>query len=424
MVRPKKKELPQQLRPRSLARAYGWYVAGSFAAQVVTAAGVITVDEIRKRRNPPPSGYPSVEPTSVEIADARITTFTSGNDVYDAMIEAIEGAQHTVYFESYIWKSDDVGRRFKDALIAASKRGVDVYVIYDALANMVVPPSFYHLPDPIHVLRFPVFRSAMITKPGIRSLGRDHRKILVVDSRVGFVGGYNIGRLYADEWRDTHICVTGPAVWELDNAFADFWNEYRGKHLPALPDQGALAWDARIEAARNAPSRLLFPVRGIYLKAIDRASRRIYITQAYFIPDEEILDSLLAAARRGVDVRIIVPEYSNHVVADWVARSFFERLLAGGVRIWLYRDVMVHAKTATIDGRWSTVGTANIDRLSLTGNYEVNLEIYSDEQAAEMERIFEMDQAHCRELTAEDWTRRSRFRRVVERVLRPLQPLL
>ncbi|GMA39011.1 phospholipase D-like domain-containing protein [Mobilicoccus caccae] len=280
------------------------------------------------------------------------------------------------------------------------------------------------MPEPIKVLRFPIFRLAMITRPGVRSLGRDHRKVLVVDSKVGFIGGYNIGRLYADQWRDTHLRVRGPSVWELDNAFVDFWNEYRGRHLPALPDQGAAQWDARTEAARNAPSRMLFPVRGMYLKAIDRASRRIYITQGYFIPDEEILSALLAAARRGVDVRLIMPEYSNHVVADWVARGFFDRLLDGGVKIWLYRDAMVHAKTATVDGRWSTVGTANIDRLSLIGNYEVNLELYSDEQAAEMERIFEMDLGNCRELTHDEWSARSRFRRVVERVLAPLQPLL
>jgi len=393
-------------------------------AQVAAVMGVVAVDEIRKRRNPPPGGYASQPPVAVDVGGSGITTYTSGRDLYEAMLSAIEGARHTIYFESYIWKADDVGQRFKDALVAASQRGVAVYVVYDAFANLVVPPSFYRLPAPIHVLRFPVLRSAMITRPGIRSLGRDHRKILVVDSATGFVGGYNIGRLYADHWRDTHLRVQGPAVWELDNAFCDFWNQYRGRHLPALPDRGAASWDARTEAASNAPSRLLFPVRGIYLKAIDRASERVYITQAYFIPDEEILASLLAAARRGVDVRVIVPEYSNHVVADWVARGYFGRLLAGGVSIWLYRNAMVHAKTATVDGRWSTVGTANIDRLSLTGNYEVNLEVYSDEQAAEMERIFEMDLGNCRRLTYEEWARRHHLARVVERLLKPLQPLL
>lgn len=411
-------------RLRTLLRLAGWWAAGTTAAQVTAATGVVLVDEMRKRRNPPPSGYPSRPPLTVDVAGSSMTTFTSGADLYDAMIEAIDSARYSVYFESYIWKGDDVGQRFKDALIRASQRGVDVYVVFDGFANLVVPPSFFRLPEPIHVLRFPVFRHTMLTRPGIRSFGRDHRKVLVVDSRVGFIGGYNIGRLYADEWRDTHLRVVGPAVWELDNAFTDFWNEYRGTKLPALPDRGASSWDSRAEAARNAPSRLLFPVRGLYLKAIDRASKRIYITQGYFIPDREILDALLAASRRGVDVRVIVPQYSNHVLADWVARSYFDALLDGGVRIMLYKDAMVHAKTATVDGRWSTVGTANIDRLSLIGNYEVNLELYSDEQAQVMETIFEMDLENCEELTAEAWAQRSWGRRLVERVLAPLSPLL
>lgn len=416
--------LSRGLRVRTLARAAGWYVAATTAAQVAAVVGVVTVDEIRKRRNPPPGGFPSCPPTTVDVAESAVTTYTLGEDLYADMLEAIRGAEHTIYFETYIWKADEVGQEFKDALIAAAERGVDVYVVYDAFANLVVPPSFFHMPEAVHVLRFPVFRLSMITRPGLRSFGRDHRKILVVDSQVGFVGGYNVGSLYADQWRDTHMRIVGPSVWELDNAFVDFWNHYRGRHLPALPDRGAASWDASTEAARNAPSRLLFPVRGLYLKAFDRASRRIYITQAYFIPDEEILDGLFAAARRGVDVRVIIPEYSNHVVADWVARSYYTRLLEGGVTLWLYRDAMVHAKTATVDGRWSTIGTANIDRLSLTGNYEVNLEMYSDDQAAEMERIFSMDLGNCRQLTLEEWSGRSRLSRVVEWVLRDLQPLL
>lgn len=410
--------------PRHLLRVAGWTLGLTTAAQVAAVTGVVAVDEIRKRRNPPPGGYPFSPPVQVEVAGSSLTTYTSGGEVYDAMIEAIDAAEHTIYFETYIWKSDDVGHRFRDALIAASRRGVDVYVVYDALGSFLAPPSFFRLPEPMHVLRFPVLRSSMITKPGIRSLGRDHRKILVVDSRVGFVGGYNIGRLYADEWRDTHLRVEGPSVWELDNAFVDFWNHYRGRHLPALPDKGAASWISQVEVARNAPSQMLFPVRGLYLKAIDRATERIYITQAYFIPDDEILEALLAAARRGVDVRVIVPENSNHVVADWVGRVYFDRLLAGGVSIWWYRHAMVHAKTATVDGRWSTIGTANIDRLSLIGNYEINLELYSDEQARQMERIFEMDLENCRRLTPEEWAARRRVTRVVERVLSPLRPIL
>ncbi len=369
------------------------------------------------------TGFPRTPPASVDVAGSRVTTYTYGADLFGDMLAAIRAAKHSIYFETFIWRGDEVGQSFKDALIEAASRGVDVYVIYDAFANLVVSPRFFRFPSTVHVLRFPVFRPGLLHLD-LRHSGRDHRKILVVDHEIGFVGGYNVGDVYATQWRDTHLRVEGPSVWELENAFVDFWNDYRDDDLPELPDLGARSWDARIQAARNAPSRMLFPVRGLYLNAFDRAVHRVYITQGYFIPDREILTSLLAAARRGVDVRVIVPERSNHILADWVARGYYTTLLQGGVTLWLYRDVMVHAKTATVDGRWSTVGTANIDRLSLLGNYEVNLELYSDAQAAHMEAVFSEDLGNCRPLTLEEWSTRGRLVRITERLLKPLQPLL
>ncbi len=409
---------------RQVLRTAALGVAAGGVAQLAAATAVLTVDEIRKRRCTPAAGFPSAPPRDVEVAGNRVTTYTNGVDLYADMLAAIEGAQQSVFFEFFIWKADRIGTRFKEALIAAAERGVQVFVIYDGFANLVVPPSFYRLPETIHVLRFPVVRWGML-RMDMRHFGRDHRKIVVVDGEVGFVGGYNIGDLYASEWRDTHLRVEGAAVWELTDAFVDFWNEYRhsARH-PELPDLGAKEWNSQIKAARNAPSRMLFPVRGLYLDAIERAGHSIYITQGYFIPDNEILTGLLKAADRGVDVRVIIPEFSNHVIADWVARGYFSELLAGGVTLWLYRDAMVHAKTATVDGVWSTVGTANIDRLSMTGNYEVNLALYSDDMAQKMREIFEMDLGNCRQLTLEEWEQRGRLPRIAERLLAPLHPLM
>ncbi len=404
-------------------RAVAWSMGVFGALHVGAAATVIAIDEIRKRRTPPANKFPRTPPTTVDVAGSAVTTYTYGVDLFDDMLTAIRGARQTIFMETFIWKGDDVGAEFKRALIDAAARGVSVYLIYDHFANLVVDPRFFDFPETMHVYRYPVFRLGML-RPGIRYSGRDHRKILVVDHQIGFVGGYNIGTLYATDWRDTHLRVEGPAVWEIENTFVDFWNEHRRRGLPELDDRGAREWEARIRAARNAPNRMLFPVRGLYLDAMDRAMNRIYITQAYFLPDREILRSLLAAARRGVDVRILVPEYSNHIVADWAARSFYTTLLQGGVSIWLFRDAMVHAKTATVDGRWSTVGTANIDRLSLIGNYEVNLELYSDEQAAHMEVVFGRDLSNCRQLTLAEWEGRGWLPRVGERMLARMQPIL
>lgn len=390
-------------------------------AQVAAAAAVWTVDEMRKRREPPGGEFPRTGPQEVTVAESRLTIYTYGEDVFQAMLEAIRGAQDYIFFETYIWKDDEVGRLFKAELIAAARRGVDVYVVFDSFGNLVVPWSFKRdFPDSVHVLRFPLLRPGLLML-NMRKSGRDHRKILVVDGEIGFVGGYNIGSLYATQWRDTHLRAVGTSVWELDNAFVDFWNEYRRPHQPQLTDRGARSWDSRILAARNSPSSLLFPVRGLYINAIERAHSHVMLTQAYFIPDVELLEAMLAAARRGVRVQVLIPEVSNHVLADWVARSNYTRLLRGGVELWLYRGAMVHAKTATVDSRWTTVGTTNIDRMSMRGNFEINLEVFDRDLAAVMEKVFDVDVSNAYELTLEDWEQRPGYVRVAEELLHPLR---
>ncbi|MEG3613695.1 phospholipase D-like domain-containing protein [Isoptericola haloaureus] len=408
---------------RRVLRLAGRAAAVAAAIPVTAGAAVMAIDKVRGQRHPLDAHFPTARPSTTDVEGSDATLYTFGADLYEDMIEAIESAEDTVMLESYIWKGDRTGERFKQAIADACARGVQVYVVYDGFANLVVPPSFFVFPPQVHVLRFPAFRAGLMTL-NIRHSGRDHRKILVVDDRVAFVGGYNIGDLYATQWRDTHLRIEGPAVWELRNAFVDFWNRWRGPRHPVLQDKGAEHWQPALRAARNAPSDLVFPIRGIYLDAIDRATSHIYITQAYFIPDRDILQALLAAAARGVDVRVLVPERSNHALADWLARGRYTKLLRGGVRIMLYQGAMVHAKTATIDGRWATVGTANIDRLSLTGNYEINLDIVDRGLAARLEDVFRMDESNSRELTYEEWLGRSFVNKVAERVLEPLEPLL
>jgi cardiolipin synthase A/B len=282
---------------------------------------------------------------------------------------------------------------------------------------------FFAFGPQVQVMRYPMFKPGMLLLD-IRKSGRDHRKLLVVDGEQGFVGGYNIGSAYATQWRDTHLLLRGPAAWDLERAFIDFWNTHRDAAQPELPQQGAERWESRLRVHRNAPSQLVYPIRGMYLEAIDRARKSILVTQPYFIPDREIVAALLAAARRGVEVRVLMPATSNHVVADWLSRGFFTRLLEGGVELWRYERAMIHAKTMTVDGHWSTIGTANIDRLSLTGNYEVNVEIFDPAMAAHLETVFATDQTNSNQLTLETWNARPVLARAVERLLSPLAPLL
>jgi cardiolipin synthase len=397
-----------------------------FGVPALLAIGMSLVDAYRsKGKKPKP--FPVTPPRVATVGGGSLTTYTFGADLFDDMLKAIDGARRQVLFETYIWKGDEVGQRFKTALADAAARGVEVYCIYDSFANLVVPPRFKQFPSGMKVLRYPVYPAGWRFFDLFR-YGRDHRKILVVDDEVGFVGGYNIGAAYADEWRDTHVRVTGPSVSDLRRAFADFWNLNRRRRLGAsarpLLIETSSVWEPEVRLHRNVPRLWMFPIRSMYLEAIARASRNVWLTTAYFLPDEDFVDALKDAARRGVDVRILLPLKSNHIVADWISRGYFSQLLDAGVRILRYRDAMMHAKTATVDGTWSTVGTANIDRLSLTGNYEINLEIIDRDVAAQMEEIFERDQTNSLELTATEWEARDIHRKFTEFVLTPLRPLL
>jgi cardiolipin synthase len=395
----------------------------TFGLQLLLALGLTLVDSYR-RRGKKPKPFPTRPPTQLEIGGGTVTSYMFGRDLYEDMLAAIAGAESQVLLESYIWKGDEIGERFKQALYDAAARGVEVYAVFDGFANLVVNPRFKHFRPPVKVLRYPVY-SAGVRFFDLRRYGRDHRKILVVDDEVAFVGGYNIGSAFATEWRDTHVRITGPGVWDLKRAFADFWNLHRrnrsgGPLLLETPSD----WEPRIRVHRNVPRLWMFPIRSMYLEAITRATHNIYLTQAYFIPDQDFVAALEAAARRGVDVRVLVPEKSNHIVADWISQGYYGEMLEAGIRIHRFKDAMVHAKTATIDGAWSTVGTANIDRLSMTGNYEVNVEFIDPGMAAEMERIFATDLENCTQLTAEDWGRRGFHKRAAELFLAPLRPLL
>lgn len=415
-----------RLRPDHLTDLAKRALLTIFGVQLVVALTLTLVDSYR-RRGKKPKPFPTTPSQKVEIGGGTVTTYTFGQDLYDHMLEAIDGAQHQILLESYIWKGDAVGERFKQALTEAAGRGVEVYAIYDGFANLVVSPQFKRFSPSVRVLEYPVYNAGWRFFD-LRRYGRDHRKILVVDDEVAFVGGYNLGTAYATEWRDTHVRVTGPGVWDLKRAFADFWNLNRGSRggtgaRPLLLETVS-DWEPRIRVHRNVPRQWMFPIRAMYLESISRAYHHIYMTHAYFIPDADFVDALTAAARRGVDVRLLLPATSNHVVADWLSRGYYSQLLTSGVRIFLFQGAMVHAKTSTIDGSWSTVGTANLDRLSMTGNYEINIEFIDPAMASTMENIFATDLTNAKELGTSEWESRGAHRRFTEALLAPLRPLL
>jgi cardiolipin synthase len=394
------------------------------AAQAALVGGLAAMDEIRKRREGPKEGFPWIDQPEVELASGgRLKLYPFGVELYEAMIQEIEGAESRIFLGTFIWKGDEVGRRFVEVLSRKAREGVRVCVIFDGLANVVVPPSFKRFPQEIETLHFrPLWGPANLANP--RNVFRYHRHLMSVDGRVAFLGGYNIGSLYAAGWRDTHVKIRGEEAREAENDFVDFWNAHRTPDLVEIAPVGERAWNPTIVFRRNDPYLRIFPIRAMYIEAIERANKHIYLTHAYFVPDRAMRAGLAEAVRRGVDVQILLPHRSNHVTADWLARRHFHELLRAGVRIFWYRHIMIHSKTATMDGVWSTVGTANIDRLSLLGNYETNLEVYDERFAVQMESMFALDKTNTEELTLEEWESRPLLARFVERALASLRPLV
>ncbi len=406
-------------RPRfSLLRLVRMSVGILFALQAATVMVLWVVAALSNRRKRGQS-FPRPHLDEVQVGENALQLYGYGRDLYDAMFEAIDSAQESIYLETFIWKDDEVGWEFKNRLAKKAAQGVKVYVIFDSFGNLVVPHAFKSFPSDIHVLKYQsIHRPWHILDP--RRYALDHRKLLIVDGAVAFIGGYNIGSLYATQWRDTHLRLRGPAAADIAHSFIDFWN----RAYPArkrITQRYARHFDPLITLWGNDGMRLTFPIRDMYIEAIDRAEHRILLTNAYFVPDHILLGALKEAARRGVDVRVLVPWRSNHIVTDWVSRGYFTECLSAGIRVFGYPYTMIHAKTCTIDGQWSTIGTANLDRLSSIGNFEINVEIYSAELARQMETLFECDTADAFELTFKGWGGRPWYTKLSERILAPLR---
>jgi cardiolipin synthase len=414
--------LPRRWRRLPVVRTIAWLLAGLLAAQAVTIGILSFVVAERRRHRKPLQGFPHGNYTEIDVGENRVKLYTYGQELYDAMLAAIEYAKESIYLESYLWKGDAIGEEFKRRLARKAAEGVDVYVIFDTLGNLVVPAEFKRFPPEIHTLRFQSIRHIWhLLDP--RRYAVDHHKVLVVDGRIGFLGGYNIGSLYATEWRDTHLRVRGPFAADLAQSFVDFWNRFC-EPRDRIRRHHARRFDSLMTLWGNDGLRLTFPIRDMYIEAIDRAESHILLTNAYFVPDHILLGALKQAAKRGVDVQVLVPWTSNHIVADWAARGYFTECLRAGIRIFCYRNAMIHAKTCTIDGQWSTIGTANLDRLSSLGNFEINVAIYSDALARQMEEMFALDKTNAFELTLDTWMARPWYVEVSELILAPLRLLL
>ncbi len=336
--------------------------------------------------------------------DAGTSFFTEGDDLYSDMLGSIESAQRSVCLESYIFSDDEIGRRFADVLARKASQGARVRVLLDAEGSRSrcskrLLNQLRHRGVEVHV-----FRPWKWGSPRAY-WRRDHRKLLVVDDEIAYLGGFNIHRessraCYGKaRWRDSHVRLRGSAAKQAAECFSAFWR----RDLHWEPEESASPCCILIPNQTRACLRRL---RCIYAGLFDGAKASIQITTPYFVPDHRTQRSLVEAARRGVEVSLLVPQKSDVPIARWAGRAAYARLLAAGVRIHEYRPRMLHAKTATIDGEWATIGTANMDYRSLLLNYELSL-ITRDERVCHLlQAQFDDDLRQSTEIGASAWRQR------------------
>lgn len=353
----------------------------------------------------------------------KIKVITDGDDCFDEFIRAIKSANFCINLETFIFRSDDLGWRIAKLLVKKASEGVQVNVIYDSFGSRGISPRLilFMKRGGVEVLEFhPLLpwrwrRLINITL-------RDHRKILVVDGKVAFIGGINIGLDYAGKkykgngWRDTHLKIEGPAVKEIQFFFVENWFRNRGSMLepsyyfPTIKEQGKkLLMILSSKSRRNVK-----PIRQSYMTAIKFAKKSIYIENAYFIPDARFYHELGHAAKRGVDVRLLMPGKSDVPVVKFASRYLYKYYLRHGIRVYEYKKTMLHAKTAVIDGIWSTIGSSNLDRASFRQNMEINAIILDQQFGDEMEEIFLNDLKEAKEYKLENWIRRSAINYIIE----------
>lgn len=364
------------------------------------------------------------------IGGNRTTLLFDGPQAMGAMLAAMKGAQDNINLETYIFDQDELGQQFQKLLIEKQMAGVQVNIMYDSIGSLGTPAAFFDEMRAAGIKLIEFNPINPLKRIGSWTLNnRDHRKILVVDGRIGFTGGVNISENYARSslfrsgsraggepgWRDTHIQIEGPAVASLQLLFLDGWASQKEgeiadrEYFPPLPDVG----DKLVRVLGSLPDSQA-PIYKAYVLAIQEARQSIHLTAAYFAPDVQFLEAITAAARRGVDVKIIFPSISDAGMVKQAGQSFYADLLESGVRIFELKASVLHAKTGVIDHTWSTIGSANLDVRSFLHNREANLVILGSEFGATMEGAFAEDLKNSVEMTPEVWNSRSPIQRMKE----------
>ncbi len=362
-----------------------------------------------------------------------VTLYTEGEAKYRAVAEALEAARHHIHIEYYIWEDGKIGRRLRDQLVARARAGIEVRVLLDGTGSFGVRGRFFkplieaggevgwfNPLSPFHIKRRRVdFRS--------------HRKIVVCDGAVGFIGGMNVADGQTSEmtgdkaWRDTHLRIEGSAVRALQRVFAEDWMYATTRSLPP----GDIYYPAPVkdgaevvQIVASGPDLETFAIHKVFFAAINQAVSRVWLTTPYFVPDDSMLTALVSAAMRGVDVQVIAPAKGDSRLVDLAARSYFPEMLAAGARVFEHESRFIHAKTFVIDDDVAIVGSANLDNRSFRLDFEVEAVVYGTALNTELANAFTADLRSCREVARDGDAKQKFLPRLGQAVARLLSPLL
>jgi cardiolipin synthase len=401
-------------------------------------AKVISVDRLPEITLGEAAFFPTIEAhTSAPIVGGnRIDVLLNGDETFPVMLRGIKAAKSTITFAQYLFEGGALARQFAEAFAERCRAGVTANILLDSHGSGNTPADILALMRDAgcHVEFFrPVEVPAIIFPWKLLQYNyRNHRRILVIDGRVGFTGGYGIADTWkgdgrtAHHWRETNARIEGPAVKFLQAAFAESWLETTAIAL------GGEGYFPRVTPTGNVPAQVVSssPAGGsfqnymLFLLSINSARKSILITNPYFIPDKVMTEALLKAVRRGVRVVVLAPGKIDSRLTYVASRSHYGELLLGGVEIFEYQPALMHAKTMVVDGIWATIGTTNFDNRSFALNEELNLTMYDAALARELETIFHQDLKYSRQIGYEEWASRSVFERLFELFAFPVKEQL
>ncbi|MDY3828654.1 MAG: cardiolipin synthase [Clostridium sp.] len=363
----------------------------------------------------------------------EVDLYFDGKDKFKQLIYDLEHAEKYIHIQYYIIRKDKLGRKIISILEKKVKEGVQVRFLVDSMGGYTLTKRF--LKNFINNGgKFEIFFPGILPHVNTRINYRNHRKIVIIDGKYGYTGGFNVGDEYISEdkkigyWRDTHIRIRGDAVNPLNDRFLMDWCYASGEEIEHFSDfylqEPYTLGDKAIQIVTSGPDHNEEYIKNALFKLINNTKEKIYIETPYFVLDESMLESIKISAMSGVDVRIVIPKKPDHIFMKWIAYSYLEELLEAGVKVYAYNKGFIHAKTMVSDGYVSTVGTANMDIRSFSLNFEVNAFIYNKEVADKLERQFMIDIEDSDQITLNTFKKRSRRERVMESIMRLFAPIL